>query len=152
PVQRQWFVDISELVRRDWHSGIQRVVKNYLTELLARPPEGTSVIPVCATQSQPGYFCAERFTRQLAGIEGGRVVGEAIQPRAGDLFFGLDLQPHVVPAQHDYFETLRRSGVRTGFMVYDLLPVQLPACFSPGAAENHARWLREVAHADFAIC
>jgi glycosyltransferase involved in cell wall biosynthesis len=150
--QRRWFVDISELVQRDWQSGIQRVVKNYLLELLLHPPEDTRVVPVCATVGEIGYRVAERFTLQLAGIESGRARGHRIKPRPGDLFFGLDLQPHVIAAQADFLEGLQEKGVQLAFMVYDLLPIRLPECFSPGAAEHHARWLAVVAKADMAVC
>lgn len=150
--QRRWFVDISELVQRDWQSGIQRVVKNYLLELLLHSPADTRVVPVCATVEEPGYRVAQRYTLQLAGIEGGPAQGQRIDPREGDLFFGLDLQPHVVAAQADFLEGLREQGVQLAFMVYDLLPIRLPDCFSAGAAEHHARWLNVVAKADLAVC
>ena len=150
--QRQWFIDISELVQRDSRSGIQRVVKNYLMALLLNPPPDVCVVPVYATKEEPGYRVAQRYALQLAGIESARPQGDRIEPRAGDLFFGLDLQPHIVPAQSSYVAALRSQGVKTGFMVYDLLPIQLPECFVDSGARDHARWLEVVAQADFAIC
>jgi glycosyltransferase involved in cell wall biosynthesis len=150
--QRQLFVDVSELVQRDAGSGIQRVVKNYLLELLLAPPADTQVVPVCATSSERGYRVAERFCLGLAGIGTGQAPGAAIEPRPGDLFFGLDLQPQIVPAQADYLQELRTRGVRLAFMVYDLLPIRLPQCFSPGAAANHEIWLEVVAESDLVVC
>ena len=165
--RRQWFIDISELVQRDWQSGIQRVVKNYLLELLLNPPPGTCVIPVYATDEKPGYRVAQRYVLELAGIETPQSQGPSlglagietpqsqgpsIEPRAGDLFFGLDLQPHIVPVQAAYLAGLRARGVRLAFMVYDLLPIRLPDCFAAGGATDHARWLRVVANADLAVC
>jgi glycosyltransferase involved in cell wall biosynthesis len=150
--QRQWFVDVSELVQRDAHSGIQRVVKNYLLELLLAPPPGTRVVPVYAVSQERGYRVARWFLLRLAGISDPQVQGPPIEPQAGDLFFGLDLQPHIVAAQHEYLEELAARGVDLAFMVYDLLPVRLPACFSPGASAHHERWLQVVAKADLAVC
>jgi len=150
--RRRWFIDISELVERDSRSGIQRVVKNYLLELLRRPPVDTCVVPVYATKEEPGYRVALRYILNLAGIQAAPTEGAPIAPRAGDLFFGLDLQPHVVRAQAPFLEGLRQSGVHLAFMVYDLLPVRLPEYFAPGAATNHENWLRVVAKADVAVC
>jgi glycosyltransferase involved in cell wall biosynthesis len=148
---RQWFVDISELVRFDWRSGIQRAVKNYLVELLLHPPADATIVPVYAVRGEVGYRVAQDHVLAIAGLPACRR-DRTIEPHAGDLFFCLDLQPHVVLMQQGYLEGLRRRGVRLAFMVYDLLPLQLPDCFGPGAAADHERWLRVVAHADMAIC
>ena len=151
PRGRQWFVDISELVRFDWRSGIQRAVKNYLVELLRHPPADATLVPVYAVRGEVGYRVAQDHVLALAGLPACRR-DRVIEPHAGDLFFCLDLQPHVVPMQQEYLEGLRRRGVRLAFMVYDLLPLRLPECFGPGAAADHERWLRVVGGADQAIC
>lgn len=139
-------------MRHDWRSGIQRVVKNYLMEFLLSPPAGCTVIPVYATREESGYRTAEAYLLELAGVEGITPNDTPLQPQAGDIFLGLDLQPFIVPMQAPYLEELRRMGVGLAFMVYDLLPVRLPDCFSPGAAPDHERWLRAIAKADMAIC
>jgi glycosyltransferase involved in cell wall biosynthesis len=149
---RQWFIDISELVRHDWQSGIQRVVKNYLLELMLHPPQGVTVVPVFASPERIGYFVADKYVLGLAGIEPGEDAGRAIEPRPGDVFFGLDLQPHIVPQQWEFLAGLKRAGVHLAFMVYDLLPIQLPECFSEGALPDHQRWLRTVGGADLLVC
>lgn len=148
---RQWFVDISELVRFDWRSGIQRAVKNYLVEWLLHPPADATVIPVYAVRGEVGYRVAQDHVLAIASLPPCRR-DRVIEPHAGDLFFGLDLQPHLVPMQQGYLDGLRRRGVKLAFMVYDLLPLRLADCFGPGAATDHERWLRVVAGADLAIC
>lgn len=152
--RRQWFVDISELVQRDWQSGIQRVVKNYLLELLRHGPADTRVVPVYATSGEPGYRVAAAYVLKLAGLPAphDERAGAFIEPRPGDLFFGLDLQPHVVADQAEYLETLRQLGVQQAFMVYDLLPIRLPDCFTPGASRHHERWLAVAGKADMLVC
>lgn len=151
--RRRWWVDISELVRFDARSGIQRVVKNYLLELVLDPPPDTAVVPVYATREEAGYKVAHQYLWKLAGVrEPLAQASTVVDGRAGDVFFGLDLQPHVVPAQASFLEGLSASGVALAFMVYDLLPVQLPDCFGDGAFADHSRWLATVARADMAIC
>jgi glycosyltransferase involved in cell wall biosynthesis len=152
-VRRCW-VDISELVRYDWQSGIQRVVKNYLLNLLRHPPAGQTVLPVYATTQEYGYRVARRFLNEALGLAPPPADERdpAIDPQPGDTFFGLDLQPHLVPVHEAYFRELRRRGVRVAFMVYDLLPIRLPDCFHADAAQHHTRWLEVVAQSELAIC
>ncbi len=154
PVRRGRFcyVDISELVRHDWRSGIQRVVKNYLMEFLMRPPAGSTVMPVYATKDELGYRLALGYLCELAGLDAPEDGDPPLDAQAGDMFLGLDLQPHIVPLQAPFLNPLQQSGVGMAFMVYDLLPLRLPDCFSPGAAEHHERWLQHIARAELLIC
>lgn len=150
-IPRQLFVDISELVQRDSKSGIQRVVRSILQELLTNPPEGYRVEPVFATGDH-GYRYARRFTLRFLNCPETALVDDAIEFRAGDHFLGLDLQPHVVPKHRAFYRKLRNHGIKVQFVVYDLLPITLPNAFPEGAAENHHTWLKVVAECDGAIC
>ncbi len=139
---KQLFVDISELVWRDAKSGIQRVTRSILKELLENPPQGFHIEPVYGTVDQPGYRYARNFTlRFLNGFADG-VKDEFIEIQPGDVFLGLDLQHHVVIAQKDYLLQLLHVGVQVFFVVYDLLPVLLPHAFLPGTREIHEQWLK----------
>lgn len=153
---RQLLVDISELVQRDSKSGIQRVVHSILKEWLAHPPEGFRVEPVYATPyshyPDQRYRYARQFTARLLGCPETILTDDPIEHKAGDLFFGLDLQPQVVPLQRDFYRKLRNYGVKVNFVVYDLLPLLLPHAFHTGAAESHQRWLDVVTDNDGAIC
>ena len=148
--QKQLLVDVSELVQGDRGSGIQRVVRNILAAWLRAPPPGYRVEPVAAAAGQ-AYRYARRFAFALLGgpclLE-----DEIVQVAAGDCFLGLDLAPFVIPAQKDWLARLRATGVRTGFVVYDLLCVEMPDFFLPNAADDFARWLDCVSDADFALC
>lgn len=149
--QKQLLVDISELVQRDAATGIQRVTRSILKELLASPPDGYVVVPVYATQDKPGYRHARYFTARLCGLASD-IYDEPIDYRPGDIFLGLDLQHHVVDIQKNYLATLRRDGVKVYFVVYDLLPVLMPHVFPPGADVNHKAWLETLMGFDGAIC
>lgn len=149
---RQLLVDVSELVQKDWGSGIQRVVKSLLAHLLAHAPAGFHVEPVYALAGTSGYRYARKFTLGFLGCPADAFEDEPVDIRAGDIFLGLDLQPQRVPEQTAFFDHLRNAGARVYFVVYDLLPVLLPQHFVPGAQEGHERWLDAVVRSDGAIC
>jgi glycosyltransferase involved in cell wall biosynthesis len=148
---RQLLVDISELVQRDPKSGIQRVVRSILQELLTNPQEGYRVEPIYATTEQ-GYRYARRFTLRFLNCPESALADEAIEYQAGDKFLGLDLQPKVVPAQQAFYQQLRNHGVQVQFVIYDLLPITLPKAFHKSVRKGHHAWLKVVAESDGAIC
>ena len=144
PAGRQLLVDISELHQRDAKSGIQRVVRSVLHALLSHPPDGFRVEPVYAT-SEHGYCYARRFTARFLGLGEVALDDAPIFAQAGDVFWGLDLQPSVVPHRQSDLIMLRLRGIKVVFTVYDLLPILLPETFARGAAEGHSRWLNTLA-------
>ena len=148
---RQLLVDISELVQRDSKSGIQRVVRSILRELLVNPPFGYRVEPVFATPDHE-YQYARQFTLRFLGCPESSLIDAPIEFQAGDLFLGLDLQPDVVPVHQAFYQQLRCFGVRVQFVVYDLLPISLPMAFSEAWTKQHRLWLKVVAASDGAIC
>jgi glycosyltransferase involved in cell wall biosynthesis len=150
--RRQLFMDVSELVRRDSQSGIQRLVKSLLQALFDSPPEGYRIEPVYAVVGQPGYKYARKFTLQFLHSPPESLQDDWIDARCGDTFVGLDLSPQIVPEQGDFFRLLRHQGVRVDFVVYDLLPVLLSSRFAKNLNDGHARWLRAIAENDGAIC
>jgi glycosyltransferase involved in cell wall biosynthesis len=150
---RQLLVDVSELVRRDVGTGIQRVTRSILKALLENPPEGYRVEPVYAKEGQLGYRYARRFTLRFLGCPEDILDDEPVDFQQNDIFLGLDLQPHIVPRQAEVLAEMRMYGVKTYFVVYDLLPILLPSAFHPDAGEFHARWLSVVGeNSDGIIC
>ena len=139
---RQMFVDISELVQRDAKSGIQRVVRNILASLLKDPPAGYRVEPVY--EKDGVYFHACEFTLRMLDLAPIPMPGDPIEPKAGDMFLGLDLNPGKIPDNEASLAKLRHHGVEVHFVVYDLLPMLRPDVFVPGAKEGFGRWLRAV--------
>jgi glycosyltransferase involved in cell wall biosynthesis len=150
--RRQLFVDVSELVRHDSRSGVQRLVKSLLQKLLDAPPDGYRIEPVYAVMGQQGYRYARRFTMEFLRCPPESLRDEWIDARRGDVFVGLDLSPQIVPEQGDFFRQMRHLGVRVDFVVYDLLPILLSSRFAENLDAGHARWLRAVAENDGAIC
>ncbi|SDW03686.1 glycosyltransferase family 4 protein [Nitrosomonas communis] len=151
-IEKQLLVDISELVHRDAKTGIQRVVRSVLVELLQSPPHGFRVEPVYAIHNQSGYRYARKFKQQFLNLQDSAVIDDPIEVSNDDIFLGLDLQHHVVLQQANYYSYLRDIGVKVYFIVYDLLPVYLPEMFPLGASPMHAQWLGVLAQTDGVVC
>jgi FkbM family methyltransferase len=144
-------VDVSDLVRIDRGSGIQRVVRSLLNALPAELPAGHHMTPVFATTDRRGYRLAPPIGTSPV-LPADLRSSDVVEIRPTDTFLGLDFQPDVVVAQSEFFTELRRVGIRLYFVVYDLLPLTLPHRFPAEAAEKHRRWLQVVATADGAFC
>lgn len=149
--QKRIFIDISELSQRDAKSGIQRVTRSILQELVGFPPNGYSVIPVYSTSGDNGYRHANKFISKFNGT-GQYSEDDHIEFQAGDIFLVLDLQHHVVNAQQQYLKFLHLAGVKIFFIVYDLLPLLLSESFHDGVKDIHSRWLKTIASFDGAVC
>lgn len=152
PRRKQLLLDVSELVKHDAKSGIQRVVRAILSHWLQNSPPGWQVEPVYANMEEDGYRYARRFTSRFLGIPEDWAVDEPVETHQGDVFLGLDLQPNVVPRQIGVLQEWHRRGVGVHFVVYDLVPVLMPDVFPEGAKEGHHRWLEAVTQFDSAIC
>lgn len=148
---KQLLVDVSDLVQRVSKSDITRVVRSILREWISCPPEGFRVEPVYATKEQ-GYRYARRFTLEFLGCPPEILIDDPIEYQPGDFFLGLDFQPHVVPAQREFYQQLRRHGVQVQFVIYDLLCVLMPQYFIDGAKDTYSRWLEVVAESDGVVC
>ncbi len=151
PRERQLLVDISEVVGSNAHTGVQRVVRRLLRELLLAPPPGWRVVPVHASR-ETGYRYARQF---MAGFSPDHAVeGEdtPVVARAGDLFLALDMQHHVQLQHESWLQALREQGVPVYFVVHDLLPVHFPQYFGPGIKALHEQWLAMIARMDGAVC
>ena len=147
----QLFIDVSELSQRDAKTGCQRVTRGIVLELLKNPPTGFKVEPVCATLNEFGYRYAREFTARLLGNnEEGK--DQPIDFNSGDIFFGLDYQAQIVPAQQEFLLMLKRHGIPCYFLVHDILPVLIPNCFPVGTELGFRDWLCTIAQFDGVIC
>src|SRR5262245_37252832 len=103
--QRHLLVDVSELMQREARSGIQRVTRSVLKELLRNPPEGYRVEPVYATADRPGYRYARGFTLRFLDCPVGVLRDEPVELQQGDVFLGLDFH-YTIPSQVDFFAVM----------------------------------------------
>ncbi|MYM85343.1 glycosyltransferase [Duganella sp. FT50W] len=146
----QLLLDLSELVRHDARSGVQRVTRGLLQALLTTPPAGYQVRPV--------YDAGGYYAYAVAGADGRyapAAVGEEqpLQAAPGDRFFGLDLALEAVIRNHAVLQDLRQHGVALHFFIHDLLPLRHPEWFEAGLVAVFGDWLAMLAAlADGLVC
>lgn len=154
---RQLLIDISVIVRDDYRTGIQRVVRAQLMELLKSPPQGYRVEPIWLHNDfgEWRYLYARRYVLGVLGIERDMLSDEPIEVGAGDVFLGADFFTTGVigAARSGLYDEWRARGVRICFTVYDILPLTLPHRFPVYAEPIHAEWLSEISRvADTLVC
>jgi glycosyltransferase involved in cell wall biosynthesis len=153
PPQRrpQLLVDVSNLAVRDAGTGIQRVVRNVLRELLANPPAAFEVAPVAFDEAGTLRH-ARGLAHRLLGAAGAPPPDAVADPRQGDVFLGLDLSAHIVPGQREQFARWRDAGVRLHFVVYDLIPLLRPDVVDPAALPHFDRWYPAIGELADGLC
>ncbi|HZW14135.1 MAG TPA: glycosyltransferase family 1 protein [Noviherbaspirillum sp.] len=152
PDERQLLVDVSVIINNDARTGIQRVVRALLLQLLMRPPTGYRIRPVFSTRRHGYHYAPEHF-----GLPDAEKVGlsttSAVTVQRGDFFLGLDLSAHLLPLHKSELASWKRAGVNIHVVVYDLLPILYPQWFNAKTTRNFYRWLRTVAiFADGVTC
>lgn len=149
---KQLFVDVSALVQTDLKTGIQRVTRSVLKELLENPPIGYKVEPVYARGDKQGYFYARNFTMKFLNCPDSVFLDEPIDYSPGDIFLGIDLNHGVILFQKNFLSQMRNLGVKIYFVVYDLLPVSFPQFFPEGTDAVHQSWLNTICEFEGALC
>lgn len=149
--QKQLLVDVSVVAREDLRTGVQRVVRSILSQLLEAELPGVRIEPVCASTEVDGYFYAREFAQQFMGGHVAVLPDEPVEAQCGDIFLGLDLHADGIRAQYRYLEELSESGVNVLFVVHDLLPVTHSHWFPPQEEEAFETWLHCITRFDGAI-
>lgn len=149
--RRRLLVDVTMLADVDVGTGIQRVVRNILRQLLRLSGPGLAVEPV-RFMPGVGYLHARAFLARFEGRDQD-LEDSPVDAGPGDTLVGLDLIAHLLPGDREYFRWLRDRGVALWFVVYDLLPVTRPECFPPGGLGVFQRWYMTVGElATGAVC
>ncbi len=150
--RNQLLVDVSVIVKSDARTGIQRVVRALLLQLLKNPPLGYDVIPVHESRWH-GYQYAWVFHAQLAGYVDTHKPRHKLRIKSGDVFLGLDLSTHSLIRSYRQLNRWKMAGVKFYFVVHDLLPALHPEWFSEKSVKAYLGWIRNVAiYADGASC
>ncbi len=153
---KQLLLDISATCRTDLKTGIERVVRALLMALLDSPPVGFRVEPVYLAEEGGvwQYRYARGYTLGLLECPPDVLFDEVVEARNGDVLLGLDLSGRMLieASAAGLFTRYQNEGLTLYFMVHDLLPLQMPEFFPPGADDVHREWLQAVARFDGAIC
>jgi glycosyltransferase involved in cell wall biosynthesis len=157
PQPRQLLVDVTNIVRNDLGTGIERVVRMQLLELLRHPATGYRVEPVYLS-TEGGrwhYRYAQHYARKVLGMEAMPGHEPAVDINPGDVFYAPDYAPSatIEAARAGIYASWRARGVSVNFLIHDLLPVLRPEFFPPGVDASHAAWLACIAqNADRLVC
>jgi glycosyltransferase involved in cell wall biosynthesis len=144
-------VDVSEIIRNDAQTGIQRVVRAVFSELDRRSGNGFLVQPVFASSTHGYCYAPSGFLRPTGAIESH--VPRPVKVRGNDKFLGLDLAAHLLPYYRSQLSAWKANGATIHLLVYDLLPLDHPEWFSAATASRFAKWAEVlVEQADQAIC
>lgn len=136
-ISRQLLLDVSTIVHQDAKSGIQRVVRSLLTQLLANPPADCEVRPVYFQNGK--YWYANEFVQRLAG-ENGSADAQA-EFAQDDIYLALDLNMHLQQQLHGLHMRLKSMGVYLFYIVYDILLIQRPDWWPNGMSDMFRQWL-----------
>ena len=152
PRNRQLLVDISALAKTDLKTGIERVVRAILNKFLSTPLAGWVVQPVYAKNNTNNYFYARSFTSEFLGVDADWAIDEVVEAWSGDVFFGLDLSLVITVEQKKILKNWHHKGVNIRFLIYDLLPIQLPEYFPDYCVDSYQRWIEMISCFNGAIC
>ncbi len=148
---RRILVDISEVVKLDARTGIQRVVRNYCVGLHAlSASNGCRVEPVAWMDGRMHHARSYARTQLGMDIEG---ADEPVVAQLNDLLFMLD-SSWIEPERFDALNAeVWKAGGEVVWMVYDLIPLLVPGTCDPGMPGAFNAWLSHAAdHADGFIC
>ncbi|MEA2091631.1 MAG: glycosyltransferase family 1 protein, partial [Campylobacterota bacterium] len=140
--EKQLFLDISVIVHGDAKSGIQRVVRSLLLEILKNPPKDFRVMAIYYDETHYRYatsFIAKIFDKPFLDIG-----DEIVDFRQNDIYLALDLNAHLTHAVHAFHKYLQCIGVKLYFIVYDILLVQRPDWWHEGTSLLFEEWLKSI--------
>jgi glycosyltransferase involved in cell wall biosynthesis len=149
--RHQLLVDVSVIAYGDSKSGIQRVTRSLLRQLVTKPPESYRVEPVY--RSAGSYRYARKFMSEFMGKPGEGLSDDPAEVSADDIFLGLDLTLDMEEADREWLRHQSGKGLKVFFVLHDLLPLVMPDCFLPQVSKINQKWLEgAVGLADGMIC
>jgi glycosyltransferase involved in cell wall biosynthesis len=150
--KKQLLIDISTISKTDARTGIQRVVRALLNQLLTNPPNNYVVRPVFAT-AKHGYRYINYPYKQQDNNRQQSSTHAMIEVYPGDIFLGLDLSANIFSKHLNQLKHWKHNGLKVHMLVYDLLPLLNPEWFHNKTTLNFYKWLRCLSViADSAVC
>lgn len=150
----QLLVDITQLVRVDARTGIQRVVRAILLQLL-KMDLPLKVVPIWFDQTtfrhanalmarfeDPRFHSSHTENKLDPYYEIAKLSDPVVQAHEGDTYLALDLNHIFTDHLHDILTRWQTGGVKMTFVIYDILLQHRPDWGPPGLAEVLTEWLR----------
>lgn len=142
---KKLLVDVTELVRFDAKSGIQRVVRSILLALHQKTPPGYELCPIYFDGFR--YLHAKSFmaalTQQPKKVQRASF-DEVAEFNQDDVYVGLDLNPGLTVKLEASYQHWLALGLQVYFVVYDILLVDRPDWAPEEAAAGLKNWLTTV--------
>jgi len=152
------FFDVSLLRKTNLWTGIERVTRALLIELLKLSDGNMNLVPVYLEKKENSYVMREanEFMKSLFPQTASYLPHDRqVDFYKGDVYFSSELACDLVIDAHscNFFDSLMRSNVHVTFMIHDILPVTRPEFFPPGSNENFGKWLGIITSlADKIVC
>ncbi|MGZ5135101.1 MAG: glycosyltransferase family 4 protein, partial [Flavitalea sp.] len=145
-------IDVSFINSVDLRSGIQRVVKNIISEFILSH-QSWMPIELIYIQDET-MFSACRFAERLFQLKDGCLGNERIvQVKPGDVLFMLDSSLGYFNHFPVIFDQVRWQGGRVLSMVYDLIPALYPETTDENNRNVFIPWLNTILReSDHIIC
>ncbi len=149
PEKHQLLVDISGLILRDVHTGVHRVVRSLLQELLCHPPTGYAVEAVYVDVTGQLRY-ARKFVNSVMGEPQLDLEEPPVPIHSGDIFFCPDL---LLDYPFATLSIMQRNGLRIVFTVYDIIGLSNARLFPRAYELAFTDWFAGVMSvADFIVC
>jgi len=146
----QLLVDISQLVKIDAKSGIQRVVRSILSEWLKLNIEDLDIRPIYFDGKV--YRYANKFLQKNFDINTDKEDYPIICKKQ-DAYIALDLNAHLADQVEPLMQHFKNIGVSINFVVYDILLLQNPKWWPKGTSNVFENWVRNIVkYADALLC
>ena len=149
--------DVTQITRRDIGSGIQRVTKEIARQLADDDPLAADFIPVRVAVIAGKTVLVRHddfLDTMLRRFPLGAWSSEVIDPGEGDILLNVDvnLEGTVRLAADGHLAVWRSQGLRTCFLVHDLLPLERPTDFPGELPQKFGEWIAAVCtHADLLL-
>ena len=138
----QLLLDVSSIVHSDARSGIQRVVRSLLQELIISPPSGFEVRPIYFETGT--YYYANTFGT-THGAQGLPEHNGPIDYVQGDKYLSLDLNMHLANELYPLHAQMQVMGVEINYIVYDILLIHRPDWWLEPNPVYFRNWLEKIA-------
>ena len=146
------YIDISEIVRQDRETGIQRVIKGIIYQGIDLPVSTKRRIEPIYLLEENHYYSRNYLFNKLNA-------NNKITPdlpvifKKNDNFLGLDLTINQHPILNEVLSKIKHNGTKVYFALFDLLPIILPSTFYKSVVNDFTLWIEEVTkNADGLIC
>lgn len=137
------YIDVSVYSKSDSKTGIQRVIREVIYQILLDEIILPKIKFVIATQ-KIGYRTVDYHVADDMPIFDISSAKNFIHPNRHDIFLGLDFCPNIIPYHLTTFIQWKLKGVAFEWILYDLLPVTNPEWFTTSIQNNFIPWLKTI--------